>query len=322
MAILKSDIDFMSPRKRRITATISAVLLIVAVLSLAINRLELGLDFSAGTLIEVGYPVVVNPEDVRQQLVAAGYPEVVVVRFGSDRDLLVRLPAPDEEDEEAASAAVNLGDEILLVLRETGGAGVEMRRSEYVGPKIGAELAERGGLALLVALGIVMLYVGARFQYKFAIGAVFALMHDVLIVIGIVALLRLTFDLTVLAAMLAVIGYSLNDTIVVFDRARENFRTMRTGDPEVILNTTLNQVLSRTVVTSFTTLLALFAMLIMGGEAIKGFAIALIVGVTVGTYTSLHISCNFLMYLKIAKEDLMVPVKEGAEDPNSVPWQG
>lgn len=323
MGLLKRDIDFMSPRKRRITATISAVLLVVAVLSLAINRLELGLDFSAGTLIEVGYPEAVNPEDVRQQLVAAGYEEVVVVTFGSDRDVLVRLPAPDEEDEQAASAAVNLGDEVLMVLRETGGAGVEMRRSEYVGPKIGAELAERGGLALLVALGIVMLYVGARFQYKFAIGAVFALMHDVLIVIGIVSLFRLTFDLTVLAAMLAVIGYSLNDTIVVFDRARENFRTMRTGDPEVILNTTLNQVLSRTVVTSFTTLLALFSMLIMGGEAIKGFAIALIVGVVVGTYTSLHISCNFLMYLKIAKEDLMVPVKEGAEDDtNSVPWQG
>jgi len=322
MAILKRDIDFMSPRKRRITATVSAVLLIVAVLSLAINRLELGLDFSAGTLIEVGYPEAVNPEDVRQQLVAAGYPEVVVVTFGSDRDVLVRLPAPEEEDEQAASAAVNLGDDVLQVLRETGGAGVEMRRSEYVGPKIGAELAERGGLALLVALGIVMLYVGARFQYKFAIGAVFALMHDVLIVIGIVSLFRLTFDLTVLAAMLAVIGYSLNDTIVVFDRARENFRTMRTGDPEVILNTTLNQVLSRTVVTSFTTLLALFSMLIMGGEAIKGFAIALIVGVVVGTYTSLHISCNFLMYLKIAKEDLMVPVKEGSEDDSgSVPWQ-
>lgn len=323
MAILDRDIDFMSPRKRRITATVSAVLLIVAVLSLAINRLELGLDFSAGTLIEVGYPEAVNPEEVRQQLVAAGFEEVVVVTFGSDRDVLVRLPAPDAEDEQSASAAVNLGDEVLQVLREAGGQGVEMRRSEYVGPKIGAELAERGGLALLVALGIVMLYVGARFQYKFAIGAVFALMHDVLIVIGIVSLFRLTFDLTVLAAMLAVIGYSLNDTIVVFDRARENFRTMRTGDPEVILNTTLNQVLSRTVVTSFTTLLALFSMLIVGGEAIKGFAIALIVGVTVGTYTSLHISCNFLMYLKIAKEDLMVPVKEGAdENAPSVPWQG
>lgn len=328
MAILKSDINFMGPGKRKLTACISAVFLIVAILSLAINRVELGLDFSSGTLIEVGYPQAVNPEDVRQDLVAAGYPEAVVVNFGSDRDVLVRLPAPDEEDEQAASAAVNLGDEILQILRAASGEGVEMRRSEYVGPKIGAELAEQGGLALLVALAIVMLYVAFRFQYKFAVGAVFALIHDVVIVLGVVSLFRLTFDLTVLAALLAVIGYSLNDTIVVFDRARENFRTMRSGDSEYILNTTLNQVLSRTVVTSFTTLLALFSMLIMGGEAIKGFAVALIVGVAVGTYTSLHISCNFLMYMKISKEDLMVPVKEGGEDgdnpqsPPSMPWQG
>lgn len=323
MALLKSDIDFMSPRKRRITATVSAILIIVAIFSLATNRLQLGLDFSSGTLIEVGYPDSVNPESVREQLIDAGYEEAVVVTFGSDRDVLVRLPAPEDADQETAGAAVSQGDEILNVLRANSGDAVEMRRSEYVGPAIGAELAEQGGLALLVALAIVMLYVAARFQYKFAVGAVFALMHDVIIVLGVVSLFRLTFDLTVLAALLAVIGYSLNDTIVVFDRARENFRTMRSGDSEFILNTTLNQVLSRTVVTSFTTLLALFSMLIMGGEAIKGFAVALIVGVSVGTYTSLHISCNFLMYMKIAKEDLMVPVKEGADDKDqSMPWQG
>jgi len=314
MALIKSDIDFMSARKRRITGTISAVMLVVAILSLAINRFEFGLDFTSGTLIEVGYPQSINPEDVRQQLISAGYEEAVVVAFGSDRDLLVRLPVEESADDlAAASAASSLGNEVLVALQQASDVPVEMRRSEYVGPKVGEELAEQGALALLVALGIVMLYVAVRFQYKFAVASVAALAHDVIVVLGIISLFQLTFDLTVLAALLAVIGYSLNDTIVVFDRARENFRTMRSTDSEFILNTTLNQVISRTFVTSLTTLLALFAMLLMGGESIRGFAVSLIVGVSVGTYTSLHISCNFLMYLKIDKEDLAVPIKEGEE---------
>ncbi len=314
MALLKSDIDFMSARKRRITGTISAVMLVVAILSLAINRFEFGLDFTSGTLIEVGYPQSINPEDVRQQLISAGFEDAVVVAFGSDRDLLVRLPVEESADDlAAASAASSLGNEVLAALQEASDVPVEMRRSEYVGPKVGEELAEQGALALLVALGIVMLYVAVRFQYKFAVASVAALAHDVIVVLGIISLFHLTFDLTVLAALLAVIGYSLNDTIVVFDRARENFRPMRSTDSEFILNTTLNQVISRTFVTSLTTLLALFAMLLMGGESIRGFAVSLIVGVSVGTYTSLHISCNFLMYLKIDKEDLAVPIKEGEE---------
>nr|WP_317622727.1 protein translocase subunit SecF [Pseudohongiella sp. O18] len=304
----------MSARKRRITGTISAVMLVVAILSLAINRFEFGLDFTSGTLIEVGYPQSINPEDVRQQLISAGFEDAVVVAFGSDRDLLVRLPVEESADDlAAASAASSLGNEVLAALQEASDVPVEMRRSEYVGPKVGEELAEQGALALLVALGIVMLYVAVRFQYKFAVASVAALAHDVIVVLGIISLFHLTFDLTVLAALLAVIGYSLNDTIVVFDRARENFRTMRSTDSEFILNTTLNQVISRTFVTSLTTLLALFAMLVMGGESIRGFAVSLIVGVSVGTYTSLHISCNFLMYLKIDKEDLAVPIKEGEE---------
>jgi preprotein translocase subunit SecF len=314
MALLKSDIDFMSARKRRITGIISAVMLVVAILSLAINRFEFGLDFTSGTLIEVGYPQSINPEDVRQQLISAGFEDAVVVAFGSDRDLLVRLPVEESADDlAAASAASSLGNEVLAALQQASDVPVEMRRSEYVGPKVGEELAEQGALALLVALGIVMLYVAVRFQYKFAVASVAALAHDVVVVLGIISLFHLTFDLTVLAALLAVIGYSLNDTIVVFDRARENFRTMRSTDSEFILNTTLNQVISRTFVTSLTTLLALFAMLLMGGESIRGFAVSLIVGVSVGTYTSLHISCNFLMYLKIDKEDLAVPIKEGEE---------
>ncbi|MDH7943656.1 protein translocase subunit SecF [Pseudohongiella sp. SYSU M77423] len=314
MALIKSDIDFMSARKRRITGIISTVMLVVAILSLAINRFEFGLDFTSGTLIEVGYPQSINPEDVRQQLISSGFEDAVVVAFGSDRDLLVRLPVEESADDlAAASAASSLGNEVLAALQEASDVPVEMRRSEYVGPKVGEELAEQGALALLVALGIVMLYVAVRFQYKFAVASVAALAHDVIVVLGIISLFHLTFDLTVLAALLAVIGYSLNDTIVVFDRARENFRTMRSTDSEFILNTTLNQVISRTFVTSLTTLLALFAMLLMGGESIRGFAVSLIVGVSVGTYTSLHISCNFLMYLKIDKEDLAVPIKEGEE---------
>lgn len=314
MALLKSDLDFMSAKRRRITSIISGTMLIIALLSLAINRFEFGLDFTSGTLIEVGYEQAVDPAEVREQLVGAGYEEAVVVTFGSERDLLVRLPVEAGEDDlAAASAASTMGVEVLEALRSASDQDIEMRRSEYVGPKVGAELAEKGALALLVALGIVMMYVAMRFQYKFGVAAVLALMHDVIVVLGVISLFHLTFDLTVMAALLAVIGYSLNDTIVVFDRARENFRTMRTNDPEVVLNTTLNQVISRTFVTSLTTMLALFSMLIIGGESIRGFAIALIVGVGVGTYTSLNISCNFLMRLNIQKEDLAVPVKEGEE---------
>lgn len=313
MALIKSDIDFMSARKRRITGIISTVMLVVAILSLAINRLEFGLDFTSGTLIELGYSEPVNPETVRQQLAEAGYEEAVVVEFGSAQDLLVRLPVEQGDDEAMSNEVASLGNEVFALLQANSDTPIDLRRSEFVGPKVGAELAERGGMALLVALGIVMLYVAVRFQYKFGVAAVMALIHDVIVVLGVISLTRLTFDLTVLAALLAVIGYSLNDTIVVFDRARENFRTMRSTDSEHILNTTLNQVISRTFVTSLTTLMALFAMLVMGGEGIRGFATALIVGVSVGTYTSLHISCNFLMYMKIHKEDLAVPIKEGEE---------
>jgi len=318
MALLNRDIDFMSRRKRRLTGTLSISFLSVALLSLLINGLQLGLDFTSGTLIELGYEEPVNPSEIAGTLQQAGYEEAVVVAFGSDSDVLVRLPIDEEQGELAAGAATTLGDEVLALLREESDIGLELRRSEYVGPSVGAELAERGGLALLVALGIVLLYVAMRFQFKFAVGSVAALMHDVVIVLGVISLFRFTFDLTVLAALLALIGYSLNDTIVVFDRVRENFRIMRTDNVEEIVNTSLNQVLSRTVVTSLTTLLALFSMLIFGGETIRGFAVTLIVGVMVGTYTSLHISSNIVIAQNIRKEDLMVPVKEGANEDGSM----
>lgn len=319
MALIKSDIDFMSARKRRITSTLSAVMLTISVLSLIFFRFEFGLDFTSGTLIEVAYEEPVPPEEIRQQLVNAGHDQAVVVTFGSDRDILVRLPVDEAEDDlAAASAASMLGDEILTLLSEGGTVAVEMRRSEFVGPKVGAELVEKGILAVMAALAIMMVYMALRFQYKFGIAAVMAQAHDVLVVLGAISLLGLTFDLTVLAALLAVLGYTLNDTIVVFDRARENFRTLRITDTEKILNITLNQVLSRSIVTGITTLMALGAMLVMGGEGIKAFAISMMVGVVVGTYTSLHISCNFLIYLKVGKDDLLIPVKEGEQEGSTV----
>lgn len=315
MALIKSDIDFMSARKRRMTSIFSAILLSISVFSLIFFRFEFGLDFTSGTLIEVAYEEAVPPETIRQQLVDAGFEQAVVVTFGSDRDILVRLPVEGAADDlEAASAASTLGDEVLAVLRDGDTVAVEMRRSEFVGPKVGEELVEKGILAVMAALAIMMVYMGLRFQYKFGIAAVMAQAHDVIVVLGAISLLRLTFDLTVLAALLAVLGYTLNDTIVVFDRARENFRTLRITDTEKILNITLNQVVARSVVTSFTTLLALGSMLLMGGEGIKAFATSMMVGVVVGTYTSLHISCNFLIYLKVGKEDLMIPVKEGEQE--------
>src|SRR5690554_1389403 len=228
MALIKSDIDFMSARKRRLTSTLSVILLSISVLSLIFFRFEFGLDFTSGTLIEVAYEEPVPPETIRQQLVDAGYEQAVVVTFGSDRDLLVRLPAEETEDDlQAASAAATLGDDVLAVLRDNETVAVEMRRSEFVGPKVGAELVEKGILAVMAALAIMMVYMGIRFQYKFGVAAVMAQVHDVVVVLGAISLLGLTFDLTVLAALLAVLGYTLNDTIVVFDRARENFRTMR-----------------------------------------------------------------------------------------------
>lgn len=320
MALINKDLDFMG--KRRIAAIISAFALLVCIASLAVNNLQLGLDFTSGTLIELGYQEPVDVQQVSDTLTEAGYEEAVVVNFGSNREVLVRLPVGTGAEEEsadseaAASAASSLGNEILQVLQQANETPVQMRRSEYVGPALGQELAERGGLGMLVALGIVLLYVSARFQMKFALGAVAALAHDVTIVLGVFSLFRMTFDLTVLAALLAVIGYSLNDTIVVSDRIRENFRIMRSGTPEFMINASLNQVLSRTLITTFTTLLVLVSMLVAGGEAIQGFAIALILGVVVGTYSSIYVAANVLMYMNVSREDLAVPVKEGEGEPD------
>ena len=302
------NFDFMSYRKQ--AAIVSILLLIVSAASIVLRSLEWGLDFTGGTLVEVTYEEAAFPEQIRAELDQAGYSGHVVQYFGSDRDILVRMP-PQKNLSDKDNA--RLGDGLLLALRAATSNQLVLRRAEFVGPAVGDELTNQGGLGLLAALGMVLLYVSFRFQLKFALGAVLALFHDVVITLGVFSILRWEFDLTVLAALLAVIGYSLNDTIVVSDRIRENFRKLRRGSPEEIINTSLNQTLGRTLITSFTTLLVLFALLVLGGELISGFAKALIIGVVVGTYSSIYVAANTLLTLKLDRDDLLVPVKEGAE---------
>jgi preprotein translocase subunit SecF len=313
MALLKNDIDFMSPKVRRVTGGFSFLLITFFLITIVVKGFELGLDFTAGTLIEVGYTEEVNPEDVRRQLVDNGFVDATVVTFGSDRDVLVRLPVEDTDSSQMSDAASSMGVDVLAVLSANSATPVELRRSEFVGPRVGSELTEQAALAVLTAMLIIMFYVAIRFQYKFGVSAVAALLHDVIVVLGVISLFEISFDLTTLAAILAVIGYSLNDSIVVFDRVRENLRSARTSSIEFIINHSLNQVLVRSFATSVTTLLALWAMFIVGGEAIYSFSLSLIVGVSVGFFTSLFIACNFLMYFKISKEDVAVLVRDSSE---------
>ncbi len=294
--------DFMG--KRKIAAVISILLVVASIASLVINKLSFGLDFTGGTLVEVSYKESANVATIRNQLEEAGYLSPTVQHFGADTEVLVRLPQ---------GFSPEVGEEVIAVLSEQGKFDVELRRSEFVGSQVGEELREQGGLGMLFALAVVMLYVTFRFQLKFSLGAVVALAHDVLIVLGIFSWFKWNFDLTVLAALLAVIGYSLNDTIVVADRIRENFRKIRKGSALDIINTSLNQTLSRTLVTSLTTIMVLLALFVFGGELIHGFSIALTIGVLVGTYSSIYVAANVLLALGISKEDLMLPVKEGVE---------
>lgn len=296
--------DFM--RLRKAAMFLSIALLLAAIASLAVRGLNLGLDFTGGTLLELGYPQPVELHQVRGTLETAGYGSAVVQHFGTSQDVLVRLP-PKE-----GLTTAELSEDVFAALKKAD-TGVEKRRQEYVGPQVGEELTEDGGLAMLYALIGILVYVSLRFQYRFALGAIAALVHDVLITLGVFSLLHIEFDLTVLAALLAVIGYSLNDTIVVSDRIRENFRKMRKGDRVGIINASLNQTLSRTLITSLTTLLVLLALFFLGGELIHGFATALIIGVIIGTYSSIYVASSILVAMKISKEDLMPVKKEGAE---------
>ena len=296
-----SNIDFMGVRK--IAALISIILVLGAVVSLGVRGLALGLDFTGGSLVEVEYAEAPDLADVRQSLDEAGFEDPMVQNFGSDTAVLIRLPAAFDD---------TVGEEVVSALSQ--GQDISLQRSEYVGGQVGKELREKGGLALLLAFFVVLVYVAMRFQLKFGLSSVVSLVHYVLLVLGVFSVFQLTFDLTVLAALLAVIGYSLNDTIVVSDRIRENFRRILKGGPEEIINISLNQVLTRTLVTSGTTLVVLIALLVFGGEMIRNFALALCVGVVVGTYSSIYVAANMLVVLGVNRDDLYVPKKEGAED--------
>ena len=301
-------INFMG--QRRLAMLFSLVLILGSIGSLATKQLNWGLDFTGGTLVEVHYSETADLNAIRETLNTEGYSGAIVVSFGSDRDVMIRLSKGYSDKQ---------GAELLGKLQASFAGSVELRRIEFVGPQVGDELREQGGLAMLLALGLVMLYIAFRFQLKFAVGAVVALVHDVIITLGFFSVTGMEFDLTVLAALLAVIGYSLNDTIVVSDRIRENFRKIRRADPIEVVNVSLTETLGRTLVTSLTTLLVLAALALFGGEMINGFAIALIVGVAIGTYSSIYVAANTLLIMGVSKEDLMIPVKEGAEQEDLLP---
>ena len=299
---------------RKIAAAISALLVVVSIISLTINSLEFGLDFTSGTSVRLNYGGTVDLDEVNGILQNNGYEDAVVVSFGTDRDIRIILPVDETVDvQDQAGQAVEVGATIAALLRSNSDTQISLLGSDYVSAKVGEELAEQGGLGMLVALGIIMVYIAVRFQFKFSVGAVVALAHDLIVTLGIFSLVRMEFNLNTLAAMLAIIGYSLNDTIVVSDRIRENFRRMRRGTPIEMVNKSLNQTLSRTLITSFTTLLVQFSILIIGGESTQGFAIALIIGVIIGTYSSVYIASNVIIYMKVTREDLMIPLKEGAD---------
>ena len=289
---------------RKIAGIISITLFIISVGSLFFRGLSLGLDFSGGTLIEVSYETPISLEDVRSSLESNGYADSQVVNFGTNLDVLIKVA------DQSGNSSV--GEDIFNILSNQE-IPIELKRVEFVGPQVGDELRDQGGLGMLIALFMILIYVAFRFQYKFALGAVTALGHDVVIILGLFSIFSWDFDLTVLAALLAVIGYSLNDTIVVSDRIRENFRTERVLEPIDMVDLSLNQTLGRTIVTSLTTLLVLFALFIFGGELIRGFSLALIIGVLIGTYSSIYVVANMLMSLTLTQEDLAVPEPEGAD---------
>jgi preprotein translocase subunit SecF len=300
------NIDFIG--KRKIALAASAALIVVSLVSFVVRGLNFGLDFTGGVLIEVAYDGPVELEDVRATLADAGYDEALVQNFGTSSDVLIRLP-PVEDQETGA----NLADRVGAALRAAD-PSVEVRRNEFVGPQVGEDLTEQGALAMLFALIMIFGYVMIRFRWKFAVGAIAALIHDVIITVGMFSVFGFSFDLSVLAAVLAVIGYSLNDTVVIYDRIRENFRTIRRGTTIDIVNASLNQTLARTIVTAFTTLLVLFALLFLAGESLFGFSVALIFGIGIGTYSSIYVSGAALVYLDVVPADLMPAKREEIDD--------
>ncbi len=300
---MKRVINFMGVR--HIAFAITVLLTLASLGSLAIKGLNFGLDFTGGTLIELSYAQPAQLEKVRSQLHSAGYPDAVVQSFGASTDVLVRMQGSDPQ----------LGNQLADSLRKVStDTPFSVRRVEFVGPQVGEELRDQGGLGMLLALGGVLLYVAFRFQWKFGFGAIVSLIHDVIVTLGIFSLFQIPFDLTVLAAVLALIGYSLNDTIVVFDRIRENMRLLRKTDLIDNINISTTQTLLRTLATSLSTLLAITALLVFGGESLWGFSLALFIGVTAGTYSSVYIASLFLIWLKLTREDLIPPAVESEQD--------
>ena len=294
--------------KRKIALATSLLLIILSIASLTSKGLNLGIDFTGGYLIEVGYPHDADIESIRNALANNNFRDAQVQNFGTSKDVLIRI-APSSDINKAS-----ISDTILNTLKQNSEQTIEMRRVEFVGPQVGAELRDQGGMAMLVALFFILVYVSLRFQFKSAVGAILALIHDVIITVGIFSFLQLDFDLSVLAAILAIIGYSLNDTVVVLDRIRETFRNVRKTNPGEIINLSINQTLSRTLMTSFTTLIVLFALFFIGGEVIHGFATALIIGVVIGTYSSVYVASSTLMAMNITKQDFLVQAKEEVVD--------
>lgn len=306
-------INFMGQSTSGLAIAFSAILLLVSIGSLAVKQLNWGLDFTGGTLVEAHYSATVDLDSIRTALESHKIEGAVVTSYGTDQDVLIRLPLgyADKQDKQGA--------ELLKVLQAAFSGDVEVRRMEFVGPQVGDELREQGGLAMLISLALVTFYVAFRFQLKFGIGAVAALVHDVILVLGFFSLTGMEFDLNVLAAVLAIIGYSINDTIVVFDRIRENFRKLRRAEPAEVMNISITETLDRTLVTSGITLLTVIALALFGGDMLFGFSIAMIIGVTMGTYSSIYVASAAALLMGATKEDLIVPAKEGVEHSEATP---
>ena len=298
----KTTIDFLSPTRRKVALAISAILVIVSLVSLGTRGLEFGIDFTGGILLEVGYEGPADLEAIRSNLSDAGFEDAQVQLFGRETDVLVRLPPQPQESAESVRQQ-------LQSTLEAGGQSIDLRRLESVSAQVGSELAERGALAMVVALLLIFVYVMIRFQWKFSAGAVAALAHDAIVTVGFFSIFRFPFDLTVVAAVLAVIGYSLNDTVVAFDRIRENFLSLRGVSAEEAMNTSINEMLARTLITGLTTLLVLVALLVLGGESIAPFSIALIVGIIVGTYSSIYTASATALMLNVNPQELIEPIK-------------
>ncbi len=314
-----THIDFTG--KRKIAMAFSILLILLSIGALITRGLNMGVDFTGGTVIEIGYPDAVDVEPIRKALLDGKF-EAQVQHFGTAKDVLIRI-TPSKEEKKArkktsAAEKAKTGDRVFAILKKTN-PGITLRRVEFVGPQIGDELREDGGLAMLLALAGILIYVTLRFEFRFSVGAIIALIHDVIITVGFFAITQVEFNLTILAAILAIIGYSLNDTIVVFDRVRENFLKLRKASAEASINTSINQTLSRTLMTSLTTLLVLIALFIFGGEVIHGFSLAMIIGVVIGTYSSIYVASSSLLFMGITREALLPPEKEGADELSELP---